>query len=253
LVEGVEHAAPLAAAADHRRTRALRPPLRVGGDGPKAEGLERRALALDRQRGDRLRVHRVTYEAERVVPEQDVSGACRLLEPGGDVHGVARREGAAGRGRARDGLAGVDPDAHRELDTALVAQLAAQGRDLVAHLRRRPHGAQGVVLMHDRDPEDPHDRVADEVLDRPAVALDGVAHPPEPPLHRPAQRLGIHPLSKRRRSHDVRKDHRDDFPPLGSCRCRRHRRSTGGAEPRSLGKPVATARARLHDPSLERP
>jgi hypothetical protein len=65
----------------------------------------------------------MTNEAIRVAPEQDVTGTRRLLEPGSDVHRVAGREGASGRGCARDGLPGVDPDAHRELDAALATQL----------------------------------------------------------------------------------------------------------------------------------
>ena len=154
-MEGVEHAASLAAAADHRRAGALRPPRRVGGDRHKPEGLERRALALDRQRRDRRGVHRMTDQAERVVPEQDVSGSRRLLEPRGDIDDVTRRERAARRGRARDGLPRVDPDAHREIDTALAPQLTAQVSDLLAHLRCRPHRPQRVVLMHDGIPKTP--------------------------------------------------------------------------------------------------
>ena len=108
-----------------------------------------------------------------------------------------------------------------------------------------------VVLMHDRDPKDPHHRIADEVLDRPAMALDHVDHALEPPLHRPAQRLGVHPLSKRSRPHDVREDHCHDLAPLVTGPRRRHRRSTRGAKPRLLAEPIATARARLHDASLK--
>ena len=77
---------------------ALGSPARVGCDSNKAEGLERLALALDRQRGDRRGLHRVTDQAERVTPEEDVSGARRLLEPRGDVDDVPCREGAAPRG-----------------------------------------------------------------------------------------------------------------------------------------------------------
>src|SRR5919197_5781032 len=135
-MKGIEHTAPLALAPDHRRPRALRSTPRAGRHAHKAERLERRALALDYQRYYRLGVHRMTDQAERVVPEQDVSGARRLLKPRRNVHDVTRRKRASGRGRARDGLAGVDPDAHRELDATLAAQLAAQVRDRLAHLRR---------------------------------------------------------------------------------------------------------------------
>ena len=44
--------------------------------------------------------------------------------------------------------------------------------DGIAHLDRRPHRAQRVVLVDVRQPEDRHRRVADELLDRAAVALE---------------------------------------------------------------------------------
>jgi len=250
-VIGVQELPPLGLAIDHRRARALRSPTRVARDGDQAEGLERRALALDRQRGDRLGVHRVAHKAKGVAAEHDVARTGGLLEARGDVHGVARGEGAAGRGRARDGLAGVDPDAHREVEIALPAQLTAQSRDLLAHLRGRSHRAQRVVLVRDRDAEDRHDGVADVVLDRPAVALDHDAHAPEPPLHRPAQRLGIHAFAQRRRPDDIGEHHRDDLAPLNGDAIRRHRRSARGAEPGSHRHPLAAAGARLHGQSLE--
>src|SRR4029078_8645312 len=94
---------------------------------------------------------------------------------------------------ARDGLPGVGPDAYRQLDAALAAELIAQRRALLAHLRCRPDGPQRVVLVRDRDSEDRHHGVADVILDRPTVALDHVAHAAKPALHRPHSRLGVAP------------------------------------------------------------
>ena len=122
-MERVEQATPLALATDHRCPRALWSPAGVGCDRKQAVGLERLALALDRQRGDRLGLHRVTDETERVSPEEYVSWARRLLEPRRDVDDVPCREVASTWAGAGDGLAGVHSDAHRELDTALSAQL----------------------------------------------------------------------------------------------------------------------------------
>ena len=48
-------------------------------------------------------------------------------------------------------------------------------RDRVDELERGAHGALGVVLVGDRRAPDGHHRVADELLDRAAVALDDVA------------------------------------------------------------------------------
>ena len=52
------------------------------------------------------------------------------------------------------------------------ADLVAERRDGVDQLQRRPDGALGVVLVRDRRAPHRHHRVADELLDRPAVAAD---------------------------------------------------------------------------------
>ena len=133
------------------------------------------------------------------------------------------------------------------------SQLVAEHGDLSRIVGRRAHRAQRIVLVGDRDAEDRHHGVADVVLDRAAVALDDIAHADEPALHRPAQRLGIHALSERRRSDDVGEDDGDDLAALAGDTRRRHRRPTGRAEPGSLRRPLATPRARLHGASLESP
>jgi hypothetical protein len=131
-LEGVEELAALGVAVDHRRVRALRSRPRVRRHREQAEGLQVSALALDGQRRDRLGLDRVADQAIGVAAKQDVPGARRLLEPSADVDDVAGREEAA-RGRdAGDGLAGIDPDAHRQVDAALTTQLVAQA-SLIGH------------------------------------------------------------------------------------------------------------------------
>ena len=76
------------------------------------------------------------------------------------VPGV-RREGD-------DGLAGGDGRPHGELELFLLVQLV----DRVEDAESRADGALGVVLVRDRRAEDRHHRVADELLDRAAEALD---------------------------------------------------------------------------------
>ena len=70
----------------------------------------------------------------------------------------------------------------------------------VAHLDRRPHRAQRVVLVHDRHAEHGHHRVADELLDRAAVALDDRLHPLEVAGEQRPQRLRVGRLAERRRA-----------------------------------------------------
>ena len=95
----------------------------------------------------------MTDQAEGVASQQDLPRAGRLLQARPHVDDVARGEEAPRGSDPGDGLAGVDADAHRELDAPLVAQLAVEHGDLVAHFGGGPHGAQGVVLVRQRDPK----------------------------------------------------------------------------------------------------
>jgi hypothetical protein len=74
---------------------------------------------------------------------------------------------------------------------------------------RRLHGSQAVVFVDDRDPEHGHHGVADELLDRAAVALQLVAHLGEVAGDHPPQGLRIHLLAQRRGAGEIAEDHGD--------------------------------------------
>ena len=112
-------------------------------------------------------------------------------------------------------LAGRDADADVEVER-LVALV--QVGDRVAHGERRSDGPLGIVLVGRRGAVHGDDRVADELLDGAAVALE-----------RPAQRLvvaaqerpdvlGVELLRARRRADEVDEDRRDDLPLLARGR-----------------------------------
>ena len=90
-------------------------------------------------------------------------GLGRLLEPGGDVDGVAGDERAAFARAAGDDLARVDadPKLERPVEERLEPAL---------HRERGVQRPLGVVLVRLGDAEDGHDRVAGELLDRAAGA-----------------------------------------------------------------------------------
>ena len=85
-------------------------------------------------------------------------------------------------------------------------------RQRVAHLDRRPAGAERVVLVRHRHAEHRHHRVADELLHRAAVRLDDPPHPLEVTRQERLQRLRIDRLAERRRADDVAEQHRHDLP-----------------------------------------
>ena len=109
--------------------------------------------------------------------------------------------------------------------------------------------AERIVFVRDRDPEDGHDRVADELLDRPAVALDDPPQVFEVPPHARTQRLRIRRLAERGRADEIAEEHGDDLPLLAR-RLRGQRGAAGAAEPSVAGVLATAGRARRHSRSL---
>jgi hypothetical protein len=66
----------------------------------------------------------------------------------------------------------------------------------VSDLRRRPHGPQRIVLVQGGDAEDGHGCIADELLDRPAVALHDLLDRREVAAHQRSQRFGVELLAE---------------------------------------------------------
>ena len=89
-------------------------------------GDERFRLPLGVERWHRLELDRVCGQLPRPLADQDLARLCRLLEPRRNIDGVAGCKRAAD---ARDDLARVDADSHRELDAEPLVQLAVQGRE----------------------------------------------------------------------------------------------------------------------------
>ena len=151
------NAAPQSADAPrpHERERADEPP---AGD---AAGL---ALRLDRRR--LVELEGAARCRDRALADEDLARAGRLLEPCGDVDGVAGHERAALPRPADDDLAGVHADAQRE-------RVAEELVEPPLHREGGVQRALRVVLVRGRSAERRHHRVADELLDafRPAPSI----------------------------------------------------------------------------------
>ena len=160
----------------------------------------------------RLRGDGVANKADRRVADENLARSRSRLEPLRDDDGVAGGERVALRRVAGVDLARVDAGADADPDPERRLELVVQARELAAELDGRPHRAQRVVLVHDRDPEDAEDGVADELLDRAAMALEHrprrlvIARPDAP------ERFRVELLAKRRRVRDVAEDERDRLP-----------------------------------------
>ena len=146
----------------------------------------------------------------RLVHEHAVDRS-RALQAGGGVHDVPRGHPLAlGRSRVEghERFPGRDPDA--ELESCLATE--------VADGERRANGSFGVVFVGGGSSEERHHRVADELLDCAAVALELRSHSL---VVRTEQRLdvfGIHRLGLGGETHEVAEEHADDLslspPPL---------------------------------------
>ena len=81
----------------------------------------------------------------------------------------------------------------------------------VADGERRAHGPLGVVLVGGRRPEERHHGIADELLDRAAVALELGADARVVGTEDRLDVLRVERLRPRREAHEVAEDDRDDL------------------------------------------
>ena len=178
-------------------------------------------------------------------------GGC--LQAGGGVDDVAGRDSLAllrARTECDHRLAGVDADPHLQLEPGLpLVQVGDRLQDAQAGADR----PLGIVLVRYRCTEDGHHRVADELLDRAAEALDLAAEAsvvgPDPRAHV----LGVGRVRAGGETDEVTKENRDDLPLLGHGRPRLlERRAALEAKLRPLRVLFAAARAGRHEPSLRR-
>ena len=149
-----------------------------------------------------------------------------------------------------DDLAGLDPDPHAEDDSGR-RELGVQRPERSTELVPGTNGAQRIVLVEDRDPEDRHDRVTDELLDGPAVPLDDRTGRLEVAAHDPPDGLRVEPLAERGRASHVGEQDRHDLADLAPRRGAGQGGSAFGAEPGSLRVGCAAARTGSHARSLD--
>ena len=184
-----------AAVADRARIRVLEQlELRLAADERRLDGRDRRALvggADDAARRDRvaeaaqleeagrLELDTPTDETRRAGADEDLPRLGALLQPRGEVDGLARGEGR--RGVVGDDLAGLDSDAGLEAQLANALERRQRGTDR----------ALGVVLVRERHAEGRHDGVPGELLDGSAVRDDAVRDLVEEPADAPPDDLGI--------------------------------------------------------------
>ena len=180
----------LVVAADERRLQLVAPAAAaaLGDDADRPARRDRRLLALEDLVAGGLERDRLVRRALRRLADQHRPGLGDRLEPRGRVddvagdHALVRRADRHRRLAGQHAGAGLDP--------------GAEGPDRVDEVERGTDRALGVVLAGDRRAPDGHHGVADELLDRPAVAADDLARELEVARQELARLLGVAALGR---------------------------------------------------------
>ena len=147
---------------------------------------------------------RVTRRPERRLVHEHTVDRSGALQSGGGVDDIARGHPLAG---ARLRVEPYEYLARRNSDAELEVVLQRELPDR----ERGSDGAFGVVLVRDRSTEQRHDRVADELLDRTAVALELGTQASVIRAEERLHVLRVHSLRARREADEVAEEDRDDL------------------------------------------
>ena len=218
--------------------RSSRPrPRALGDDAQRPPRRDRRDLALEQLLarllvGDRARSSRAGSPRRRGPrrPGRPTGAATAVLTRSPATMPWSRRAERHRRLAGEHAAAGLDPGAERP-----------HGVD---QLEGRADRALGVVLVRGRGAPDGHHGVADELLDRAAVAADDVGRELEVRDRSSRTASGSRPSDERREADEVREQDRDQAAlrdrPAGSRRARRpdaaRRARRGGRRPAAPGE-----------------
>jgi hypothetical protein len=203
-MEEVLEEAELVGAPDERRLERIRSiaATALGDDPDGAPGGDRARLALEHVLACRLEHDRLRGGALGCLADEDSAGRRHRLHARCGVDEVARDHPLADRTDRDCGLA--RQDAGPSLDGG------PERPDGVDELERGSDRALRVVLVGDRGSPYRHDRVADELLDRPAIPADDVPCEIEVARQRVADVLGVTALSERGEPDEIREEDADD-------------------------------------------
>ena len=216
LLEGVGHLGQLAFTSDERRLEpgAAAGPARAGDDlqcRPRVHGL---LAPFDHVLAGILVGDRGFTRAPRHVIDEHRARRRDRLQSARRVDRVTEHHPLALSADIHRRVTGQHPRADAQLGHS---DLLAQQRHRARQRQRGSDRAFGVVLARDRRAPDGHHRVADELLDRAAVALDQRSAAVEVTRQQLADLLGIAMLAQRREADQVREQHRYQSP-LGARR-----------------------------------
>ena len=156
--------------------------------------------ALPPWRGfNRFEDHRSAEQVRRGRSDDHLTVLARLLElPGLRHHRSGDHVVNGGPGTCHDDVAGLDAGPQSVADALHPRCILVQGVHRCARLERGPRRPLRVVFVRDREPEERHQRVPEQPLHAPAVALEDAGGDARGPRPHPPDRLRIHPRLRRR-------------------------------------------------------
>ena len=171
---------------------------------------------LEVVRAGGLELDRAIRQVARGAADKDRSRIRRRLQPRGSIHDLADDQpGAIVEITPGGGLPAQHPGTGTQIGNVQLSAKVLHGGD---EFKCGPYGPLGVVLMSDVGTPHRHERVADELVDRPAESLDDLLRPIEIDREHPPHVLGVAHLCQRREPDEVG-EHRRDEPAL-LCRWR---------------------------------
>ena len=119
------------------------------------------------------------------------------MQPGRDVHGIAHHRVCISDHPGQH-LAGIYPDAERELDLLLVCKPRAELGHRLLHRQTGTHRALGIVGVCGRRAEDSHHCITDVLVDPPAEPIDLFGQPSQALVDDSLDGLGVEPFGDAR-------------------------------------------------------
>ena len=173
------------------------------------------ALPLTLNVAEVVELEEALGQAMGLGADQDLARSGEAEQPGTEVRGVAdgrvvHPEVLADRPHEHE--PGVDAHAHAELHPVGLSHLLLERREPILDGERGADGAMGVVLVGDRRAEQRHHTIAEELVDGPLVAVDGLDDDLERPVHDRVDLLGVQALRHRREAGDVAEHDRHLLP-----------------------------------------
>src|SRR2546423_1484648 len=208
VVQARLESAQLAVAADERGAQTFDA---AGGHGAlalaeDAVSLYRLGFAFNFDSTERLQLKEGGDQVMGITGNLDRAGLGGLLHAGGQVDGVAHGgvfHTEVGADLADDDQAGVDADAHLEVEATVALELLTEGPDLFDDSEAGEDGPLRVVFVGDRGAEESEDGIAHEAGEGALKSIDGGYQVLEGAIHDLGPFFRVEHLGHRGRGFDV--------------------------------------------------